>query len=112
MQDGVLCGGCREEPEFCTCVVSGEEGFFGEVTLDGQPFQLARIRFAKPDGFRQLLNPFAKVEDSSGRRFSVGSLEHKARIIAAAKKGEPMDVLCRPQVEGFKVVRLGLDWLL
>lgn len=81
------------------------------MSVNGEPYLMARVRFAKPAGFRQLFNPFSRVEDSSGRRFFVKSLHDTARIISAVKKGEPVDVLCRPTAAGFDVVRLGLDWL-
>ena len=111
LDDGVACPGCREEHEFCTCALSGPEGLLGEVTVNGEPLLLGRMRFSKPCGFRHLLNPFARVLDKSGREYSVRRFSDKARIIASVKKGEPLDVLYRPTESGFELVRLGLDWI-
>ncbi len=109
--EGVVCSGCREEHEYCTCTLKGTEGLLGELTVNGEACLLGRMRFCRPSSFRQLLNPFAKVVDASGREFSVRSLSDKARIIAAVKNGEPLDVLYRPTERGFDLVRLGLDWI-
>ncbi len=77
----------------------------GEQEFNGVACLVGKVRFARPNQKRQLLNPLVKFEDEKGNRFHVGGLVGALIAVHSAKLNEPVGVVAVPKGDALEVVR-------